>query len=97
MRGIHECNFCHANPWPLLPVHENPSLIIEGKTFFMGSWELWLPGPGDTVFASPALIIHYVDAHEYRPPEEYIAAVMHDDAMRNWNGEVEFEKRTSVA
>ena len=27
------------------------------------------------VFASPSLICHYVAAHDYRPPDEFITAV----------------------
>jgi hypothetical protein len=29
-----------------------------------------------TVYAAPVLIHHYVVAHDYRPPDEFIAAVL---------------------
>jgi hypothetical protein len=28
------------------------------------------------VFAAPSLVYHYVAAHDYRPPDEFIAAVL---------------------
>jgi hypothetical protein len=94
MRGIHECNLCRASHWPLLPLHENPSLNIDGHVCFLGSWEIWIRGTGEAIFAAPALIVHYVDTHEYRPPEEFIAAVMDAEAMHNWNAAAEFARRT---
>lgn len=95
MRGIHDCNFCRARQWPLLPLQEHPSLTIDGKSMFLGNWEIWIPGSSGTVFASPALIIHYIDAHEYHPPEEFITAAMNDCTIPNWNGQAEFAKRTA--
>jgi hypothetical protein len=97
MRGIHECNLCRASHWPLLPLHENPSLTIDGDAYLLGSWEIWIPSPKEVIFASPALIIHYVDTHAYRPPEEFVATVMSDKAIRKWNGEAEFVRRMTAA
>jgi hypothetical protein len=93
MRGIHECNLCREKQWPLLPLHENPSVRFADKTFFLGNWEMWIPASDGRVFASPALIIHYVEVHGYRPPEEFIAAVLNESAMRNWDAETEFAKK----
>lgn len=31
---------------------------------------------GDLLFVAPEMIVHYVEAHSYRPPDEFIAAVM---------------------
>ena len=36
---------------------------------------LFVPSQGN-VFVAPELITHYVDAHHYKPPEAFIAAVM---------------------
>lgn len=93
MRGIHECNICRTHRWPLLPLNQTPSLELKGELFYLGNWEIWLPGRDDIVYASPALIIHYVTEHQYRPPPEFILAVMNDEARHNWNGQVEFHKR----
>jgi len=94
MRGIHECNFCRAEQWPPLPVKDHPSLTIENRIFALGSKEIWIPGPNGKIFASPALVIHYVEVHEYCPPEEFIAAVMDDESMSKWNAEAESVTRT---
>jgi len=94
MRGIHQCNLCRAEQWPPLPVKQHPSLTIENRILALGSKEIWIPGPNGKVFASPALVIHYVEVHEYCPPEDFIAAVMDDEAMNRWNAEAEFVART---
>jgi hypothetical protein len=96
MRGIHECNLCRAEQWPLLPLQQNPSVSIEGRTLFLGNWEIWIPTSGGRVFASPALIVHYVEAHGYQPPGEFISAVMNDNAIENWDADAEFARRTNV-
>ena len=41
-----------------------------------GSNELRVVGSDGMVYASPALIIHYVEAHKYLPPQQFIDAVM---------------------
>ncbi len=41
------------------------------------SWtELRVPGRGERVYASPSIVHHYVDVHRYKPPQEFIDAVM---------------------
>src|SRR5262249_16942156 len=41
-----------------------------------GSGEIHVAGPGGLVFAAPALVWHYVTAHDYLPPEQFIQAVL---------------------
>ena len=39
-------------------------------------WQRYLFVPGETcLYAAPSLVAHYVDAHEYRPPEAFLRAV----------------------
>jgi hypothetical protein len=97
MRGIHKCNLCRVERRPLFPIKDNPSISLEGRSFFLGNWEIWIPGPSETIFASPALIIHYVNMHGYQPPAEFIAAVMNDKAMDGWSAGNEFTKRTILS
>jgi hypothetical protein len=40
-----------------------------------GSGEIHVAGTCGRVFAAPMLVAHYVTAHDYRPPEEFIEAV----------------------
>jgi hypothetical protein len=106
MRGIYQCNFCDVTIWPfppldgqkwkLPPLDDNPSINIGGKKIFLGNWELWVPSRDGSIFASPALIIHYILVHGYCPPQEFITAAMNDKAMDGWNAEAEFEKREKL-
>ena len=92
MRGIHECNFCRVHQWPPLPLDENPSIAVENQTLLLGNWEIWIPGRSEKVYASPALIIHYVEKHEYSPPEEFIEAVMNESALRDWQPNIAVQR-----
>ena len=62
MRGLHWCEFC---PRP-----------VDYERTPRGSGEIRVRGTGQTVYTAPTLIVHYVEAHRYRPPEEFIAAVL---------------------
>ena len=87
MRGIHECNFCRAHQWPPLPLDENPAVAVGNQNLLLGNWEIWIPGENERVYATPALIIHYVDEHEYCPLREFIEATMNESALRDWQAE----------
>ncbi len=72
MRGLHNCEFCPpgvdtiADPRP-------------GRSW-LAYYEIRVPaGPG-VMFAAPALIWHYVTAHDYLPPAEFVEAVQRYDA-----------------
>src|SRR4051812_4866607 len=41
---------------------------------FMSSGNLGVPS-GDVLFVAPEMIPHYVEIHQYQPPDEFIAAV----------------------
>jgi hypothetical protein len=38
-------------------------------------------GAGGRIYAAPTLVHHYVAAHNYRPPDEFIAAVLAWDGL----------------
>ena len=40
-----------------------------------GNANLFVPN-GDLIFVCPELIVHYIAAHHYRPPNEFLAAVV---------------------
>jgi hypothetical protein len=62
---------------------------FEGLRLFLGAGELWIPSVDHKVtYASPDLIWHYVHDHEYRPPVQFIDAVMQFDLESLWKGEV---------
>jgi hypothetical protein len=71
MRGFHYCELCSTE-----------ELRIEqgGKKRLLGSSELWVPDNAGGYFASPNLVVHYIQAHGYQPPSDYVEAVMVLDA-----------------
>ena len=40
-----------------------------------GRRNIWIPS-GECTYVAPELIVHYIEAHNYRPPDEFIAAVL---------------------
>ena len=47
-----------------------------GRPFFAGSAEIIVPGRDGKVYRAPTLIGHYVRSHRYRPPREFVEAVL---------------------
>ena len=64
-KGFHTCGFCGANP----RVESN------GKPMMLGSAEIEVVGE-DAIYRAPALVLHYVEEHQYLPPQEFIEAVL---------------------
>jgi hypothetical protein len=50
-------------------------MTIDGKEISLGSAEMRLRGKENIIFAAPDLVCHYMAAHEYRPPDEFVAAL----------------------
>jgi hypothetical protein len=65
-RGFHPCLFCGRR--------QLTASTSTGKRVWLGSAEVWLPSPS-TMFAAPNLIVHYIGAHGYLPPDAFIAAL----------------------
>lgn len=59
--------------------HQCDLCQYEGPT---GLRNLFVPGPG-FAFVAPELIAHYMNAHSYRPPDEFCAAVLECPEMRS--------------
>ncbi len=77
MRGYHNCEICNCDE----PQFETPKGL-----YVLGAAEIWVPDPVlPTIYAAPNLIIHYIDAHGYQPPEVFVHAVGAVDSNR-WNG-----------
>lgn len=65
-RGWHSCEFCPPTAYD--PVRGNPLEpfgTAEIRVFYK-----------DNTYAAPNLIYHYVTEHNYKPPEEFIEAVL---------------------
>lgn len=67
-RGIHECEFC-----------SNKDVFVaerNGERLLLGSSEIRVFGGSDKIYAAPTLTYHYVERHHYRPPDEFIDAMI---------------------
>lgn len=77
IRGVHPCNLCNAHTF------QNP---------FIGSCELWIPGcRAGSYFAAPSLLIHYIQAHAYRPPEEFVESALKLNLNRPFNAQTIYD------
>ena len=47
---------------------------------FYGNGEIWIPGDDGRVYASPSMLVHYIEKHNYLPPESFIEALQSADA-----------------
>jgi hypothetical protein len=70
-RGWHSCEYCE--PWDKSePGH---TYLIHDRS---GNGEYIVQWNGKT-YSSPILIVHYIETHNYRPPQEFIDAVMNEE------------------
>lgn len=68
-RGWHVCPFCQAKYPVVVDVPGEP-----GEQVVLGTAEIHVPGAA-VIYASPTLIVHYIDEHRYLPPREFCDAV----------------------
>ncbi len=68
MRGLHDCELCDV----MSPIAV--SLAGHAKTIWLGTGEIHVPGAAVT-YAAPTLVVHYIEAHRYLPPSEFLDAV----------------------
>lgn len=80
MRGFEACPFCPNLSSPLTPGNWFEydqalyhSCFEDGR---FSSAEICVIGRDGRTYASPVMVLHYVEAHNYLPPEEFINAVM---------------------
>lgn len=73
--GRHPCSFCKFSGGPT-------GLTYKGTTILLGASNVYVPGDG-VIYVAPSLIAHYVDAHEYQPPAEFVDAVLRCPPMRS--------------
>lgn len=73
-----------TNPWqPMVAVgiHNCDLCLYDGEA---GLTNLFIPGAG-FIYVCPELIVHYMNAHAYAPPEEFCRAVLACPPMRSVN------------
>jgi hypothetical protein len=81
MRGYELCRFCPPSGYEQLSTDWN------GEALWLGSSEIWMPDGHGGIFAAPSLIIHYVEAHNYLPPSEFVEAAL-KPIPGNWDAEM---------
>lgn len=77
--GYHVCDFCGATPM----IEVRPSKFslkeredeVEPRSVLLGSIDIEVVGK-ETVYYAPGLILHYVEKHNYWPPQEFMDAVL---------------------
>lgn len=79
IRGVHPCNFCGSDQ------------LVDPYSK-IGSCEIWIPGENGKIYASPSQIVHYVEAHGYLPPKEFVDAVMNLDFEAVFDGQAIYDK-----
>jgi hypothetical protein len=52
------------------------SVEIAGTEIWLGSAEIHAFSQGGKIFSAPNLVYHYVERHGYRPPDEFVQAVI---------------------
>jgi hypothetical protein len=60
MWGFHECDIC----------------TTARRNRPQGNGEIHVVSSDGTIYVAPTLIVHYIKAHNYLPPEEFIEAVL---------------------
>jgi len=84
-RGYHSCEFC---PEPPIVVGSNGLRVIGPPEETMGNGEIRVAGLDGVVYVAPVLVAHYVTVHNYRPPAEFIGAVIRADDGKRANTEL---------
>ena len=108
MRGFHACELCPTEDLrrardttdlrsALRELSRRQAITAAGEQLELGSAELWLPAGATAIFAAPNLIVHYIEAHGYRPPSAFISAVAESWSRTDWNAQQVFEERTAAA
>lgn len=65
-RGYHDCTLCGA---------AFPQIKWKRRTIGLQGHGHYLVQLGQVVYMAPALLLHYILDHEYRPPDEFLEAV----------------------
>lgn len=79
-RGWHGCEFCEPNNKYVNKFNpesiRNPNFVeSEERISHTGNGEYIVQWNGKT-YSTPTLVIHYIEAHNYKPPQEFIDAVI---------------------
>ena len=71
-RGAHLCEFCPAPPVVTTP---KGLRLIEPPPGTSGNGEIRVVASDGRTYVAPVMVLHYIQAHGYRPPQAFIEAV----------------------
>ncbi|WP_299193970.1 hypothetical protein [uncultured Erythrobacter sp.] len=74
IRGTMPCPICGVRDYP------HPELLV-------GSTEIWLPDNDGGYFAAPSMIYHFISAHNYAPPKEFLDALFGFEPASNFRAQ----------
>lgn len=71
-RGLYECEFCPPSIYEKVDGH-----FVGKKTRSCpsGNGEIRVKGKNGIIYVAPTLITHYIEEHNYLPPEEFLNAI----------------------
>jgi hypothetical protein len=69
-RGFHVCEFCK------FPVDGPLSVERNNEVIRLGMGEIRIFGDNEQIYAAPDMIYHYIADHNYKPPEEFLEAIL---------------------
>lgn len=73
--GFHRCSFCQFTGGPGVITHE-------GRSVGLGTVNVLVPFE-EALYIAPSHVLHYIDAHRYRPPDVFCEAVLACPPMRS--------------
>lgn len=73
--GRHRCELCSFTGGPA-------AVRIGDTDILIGMTNVFVPA-SDCVYVAPSLVLHYIDAHGYVPPDEFLRAVEACPPMRS--------------
>jgi hypothetical protein len=77
--GLHRCDLCRFRF-----SNQNPGFTFRGTSVALWTNCVFVPDK-DALYVAPSGILHYLDAHEYAPPGEFVAAVLACPPMGSMN------------
>jgi hypothetical protein len=87
-RGVHGCTLCGTGC---------PEVRWRRRKVALTGHGHYLLQSGQVVYMAPSLLLHYILDHDYRPPDEFVHAVVHgrflteDDLVIRWRAPGEEE------
>jgi len=81
MRGWRQCEFCDGYEVAV------PYATARHGRLLLGNQEVHVPGANGVIYAATNLVYHYVVAHGYRPPAQFVEAVLVAAAQPGWDDE----------